>query len=103
MEPNLQNQLNGQINNSNNGLSQKIDDLIALTKENNELLRKVRRTQQIAQITRVFYWIVIIGLAFGSFYFLQPYLESLKGLYGGAGTSAIPDIGHVKALIDLYK
>lgn len=97
MEPN-------NIQQTQNDLSQKIDELIVLTKENNELLHKVRRTQQIAQITRAFYWVVIIGLGFGSFYFLQPYLGSLMNVYGGvSGAGAIPDVSHVKALIDLYK
>ena len=94
------------MNNSNNNLNEKIDELIGLIKENTVIVRKVRRGQQIAQLTRVFYWVVIIGLGFGSFYFLQPYLGGLLNLYTGGtgvGTGGIPDVNHLKSLIELYK
>ena len=60
-----------------------------LVKENHILLKKLRRGQVIAGITRLFYWIVILGLSFGAFYFIQPYLNSLLSIYTGKSS----DIG----------
>ncbi len=56
-----------------------------LVEENNALLRKMRRAAILGSIFRVLYWIVIIGLSVGAYYFIQPYVEQLQGVYGGVG------------------
>jgi undecaprenyl-diphosphatase len=38
-------------------------------------------------LVKVFYWVVIIGVTFGAFYFLQPYIESVLGLVDQAQES----------------
>lgn len=53
----------------------------ALAEENNKILHKMRRSQMIASVIRVFYFIIIIGIAVGSFYFLQPYIDKGINLY----------------------
>ena len=40
---------------------------------------------RMSSIVRAVYWIFIIGTAFGAYYFLQPYIDQLKGIYGEAG------------------
>jgi hypothetical protein len=45
-----------------------------LAEENNEILRGIRRSNRISAVFRVIYWIIIIGIGVGTFYFLQPYL-----------------------------
>lgn len=52
-----------------------------LAEENNEILRSIRRTNRFAVIMRVLYWVVIIGVSFGAYYFIQPYLEAMLGAY----------------------
>ncbi len=47
-----------------------------MTEENNTILRKMRRASRISTIFRIVYWVVIIGLGLGTYYFLQPYLIS---------------------------
>ncbi len=47
--------------------------------ENNEILKGVRRHQRWTVITRVAYWVLILLLSFGAFYFIQPYLGFLSG------------------------
>ncbi len=61
-----------------------IAKLLELTEENNQMLRAMRRSQRWASIMRAFYWLFIIGATVGAFYFLQPYIEQLKSIYGGA-------------------
>jgi hypothetical protein len=59
-----------------------LEDNLALNKENNRILLKLYNIQRWAQITRVIYWFVIIGISVGAFYFIQPFLSSLAGAYG---------------------
>lgn len=58
---------------------------VALAEENNQILRSMRRSQVLASVTRAVYWVFIIGSAFGAYYFIQPYVDQLKDMYGGAG------------------
>jgi len=57
--------------------------------ENNEMLKKLVFFQKLNQIYRVVYWVIIILSTIGAFYFIQPYLGSLMGVYtGGVGVSS---------------
>ncbi|MFA6076846.1 MAG: hypothetical protein WC735_02100 [Candidatus Paceibacterota bacterium] len=60
---------------------------VALAEENNKMLHSMRRSMRLASITRAIYWIFIIGSAVGAFYLLQPYVDQLKDVYGGAFSS----------------
>jgi TRAP-type C4-dicarboxylate transport system permease small subunit len=57
---------------------------VALGEENNDILRAMQRSQRLATVMRIIYWVVIIGSTIGAFYLIQPYIDSLKGVYGGA-------------------
>ena len=64
-------------------------ELLELTKENNKLLRKMRRSAMIGGVIRLIYWVAIIGTPIFLYYsFLQPYLAQLLDIYsqvqGGA-------------------
>lgn len=59
---------------------------VELAEENNRMLHAMRRSQRIAGIFRLVYWLFIIGSAVGAYYFIQPYLGSLMNLYGGGAT-----------------
>ena len=45
------------------------------------MLRKMRGAQRRANIFKFLYWLVIIGIAAGAFYFLQPYFQVVQDLY----------------------
>ncbi len=64
---------------------------LEITKQNNELLTKIRSVQKWSQITRAVYWLLIIGASLGSYYFIQPYLGSILNVYSG-GVSDIHSI-----------
>jgi hypothetical protein len=55
-----------------------------LAEENNEILRSMRRMNRISGVIRLLYWIVIIGISIGAYYLIQPYVESMIGLYSDA-------------------
>ncbi|HEX7724492.1 MAG TPA: hypothetical protein VF438_02015 [Candidatus Paceibacterota bacterium] len=66
----------------------KLDRALALAEENHALLLSLRRTHRIALGMRILYWVVIIGISFGAFYFVQPYLNFLTNLAGGDVSSS---------------
>jgi uncharacterized protein involved in cysteine biosynthesis len=77
-------------------LKQLLEENLKLSKENNVLLLKIRNVQRWAQITKILYWFVIIGVAIGAFYFIQPYLGGVLNIYSGgvSDISSIKDIGN---------
>jgi len=58
-----------------------------LAEENNHILHSMRRMDRISTLFRVGYWIVIIGASVGAYYLIQPYVESMLGLYKDAQSS----------------
>jgi len=54
-----------------------------LTAENNKILHTLRTAHRWSVITRVLYWALIIGVALGAFYYIQPYIEAIGNVYGG--------------------
>lgn len=57
---------------------------VDLAEENNEILRSMRRSMRFARVFKIVYWTILIGTAIGAFYFMQPYIDQLVGVYGGA-------------------
>ncbi len=66
---------------------QLLENTYALSEENNKMLHSMRRAQKIASFMRVMYWIVIIAITFGSYYFLQPYVTQLQKFMQDSGAS----------------
>lgn len=68
-------------------------ELLKLTKENNNLLRKMRRQAIIGNIMRLVYWAIIIGgPVVIYYYYLQPYLGQLIETYSGI-QSGVQNVG----------
>ncbi len=42
----------------------------------------MRRSARWQSTFQILYWVLIIGLTFGAFYFIQPYINSLTGALG---------------------
>jgi hypothetical protein len=55
--------------------SQKIDEILDLTRENNKILRSMRRTQRWSSFFTYVYWLVILGSIFGVYYYFQPTIQ----------------------------
>ena len=80
-------------------IKQLLENNLKLSKENNVLLLKLHRIQRWAQITRILYWFIIIGISFGSFYFLKPYLGNLLNVYTG-GVSGLNNVDSIKQSLE---
>ncbi len=52
----------------------KIDEILDLTRENNRILRSMHRRMLWSQVFTFLYWLVILGIAGWSYYFFQPYV-----------------------------
>lgn len=48
------------------------------------MLRSLHRSMRMRRVMSIIYWIFIIGSAVGAYYFIQPYLDSMMDVYGGA-------------------
>ena len=79
---------------------------LELSKENNEMLRKVRRVQKRAYAAKIAYWVIVLLLALGAYYYIQPYIQKVTDLYTqGSNTlngfnQTFSDLGDIQGLID---
>ncbi len=61
--------------------NQLLRSILEQVEENNKLLKKMHRSVIVGRVFRIIYWVVIIGVAFGSYYFIQPYIDGVLGAY----------------------
>lgn len=64
-----------------------VRELLELTKENNAMLKGMRRGLVWGRIFGLLYWIVIAGGFIASYYYLEPYIKSMKDAYAQAMTA----------------
>jgi len=62
-----------------------LERTLKMAEENNSILRKMRRAHRFSTFLRVIYWILILAIGFGAYYFIQPYITSLTGMAGQGG------------------
>lgn len=55
--------------------------VVKLSEENNTMLRRVDHRAKMAVLWGIFRWAIVIGVALGAFYYIQPYLEQLATIY----------------------
>lgn len=90
-------------------LNERLASIEKKIEENNHILVRIRRVQRNAQLFRLFYWLVIVGLTLGAFYYIEPYLKQLLAVYSNIQDTqqniqnALPDIGNMQKLIDQFK
>ncbi len=69
-------------------LQEKLNAIDAKLSEIDETVAKIRKTQKMQANVRAAYWIFLILLGLGAFYFVQPFIDQLKDAYGfGGGNS----------------
>ena len=57
---------------------------IALSEEHNDILRSVQRHLRLNRFMTFLYWLIIIGISIGAWYFVQPYWNKAMGVYNAA-------------------
>jgi uncharacterized membrane protein len=72
---------------------------LELSQENNRMLHSIRRNIFWGRVTRIVYWVIIIGAAVGIYYYIEPYLNSAINAYGNM-KGDIRDFGNLFKLGD---
>jgi hypothetical protein len=82
-----------------------IEETLALAKENNKMLHKVRRVQKFSAFWQGLKILVIVGVAFGLFYYMEPYLNKIINLYNTiSGTEQkLNNNGYVSDLLNKFE
>ena len=79
-----------------------IEETFYLARENNKMLLKIRSVQKWDVFWSLLKWFVIIGIALGSFYYLEPYYNKIVNFYSSiSGTSQ--SVGDKGSFQDLLK
>lgn len=75
-----------------------LEESIELTKENNRLLKAMRRDALIGGIVKTLVWVAVLGASlYFSWLFLEPFIGSVQGAAKGMNPS------DYQALFDFYK
>ena len=73
-----------------------LEKTFEMSKENNHILKGIRSSNRWAAFFRIFYWVIIIGISVGAFYYVQPYInvafKAYKNIQG--------DLNNVKSVVD---
>ncbi len=64
-------------------VKQLLREILVTEKENNKMLLSFKKNIRWNNLSRIFYWVLIGGIAFGAFYFIKPYLGSFLNIYSG--------------------
>lgn len=71
-------------------LQAQLDKLTHMVEENNTILQSMQRRARMVILISSIKWIFIIGVTFGSFFFLQPYLDKAFSAYSSISELANP-------------
>ncbi len=71
-----------------------------MVEENNTILLSIRRNARIGTAMRFIYWAVIIGLSYGAYYFIQPFIKAITGGLGDIQSGGLTsDIGNIQSTV----
>ena len=62
-----------------------LEEALELARENNRILRGMRRSARFARFVRVLFWIGLIVLGYFIYVWIEPYLESIQQASERAG------------------
>lgn len=82
---------NQQINN----LREDLEETREIVERNHEILQSIERTMFWRRVFSIVYWLIIIGVAVGLFYFLDPYIDRLWNAYSQIieQLNSVPGVG----------
>ena len=65
-----------------------LDKILEITKENNKILCSMQRSARIDRFFKIIYWALILGSLFGTYYYIQPYIDQLLKLYNKVNSTS---------------
>jgi len=81
---------------------------LAVSRETNEILKKMHSAEKWSRFFRVVYWLVILGVAGSVYYYLREPLQQMIGVYSGildrfdALQANSPDVSALKTLLEKF-
>ena len=60
-----------------------LERAVFLGEENNKILHGIRRGARFGLAWKIFYWILIIAISYGTYVYVQPYVDQLMKVFGG--------------------
>ena len=67
-----------------------------LSEENNNILKGIRSSNRWSTFFKVIYWTILIGIAVGAYYYVQPYVDLAFKAY----KSVQGDLNNVKSIVN---
>ena len=65
-----------------NRLEEKLEETREIVERNNETINQAYNMLWRGRMFQVVYYILIVGIAIGAFYFLEPYIDNAVEVYG---------------------
>ncbi|MBU1557455.1 hypothetical protein KKC45_00640 [Patescibacteria group bacterium] len=59
-----------------------IEETLEISKENNKMLKKIWRDVKYKRFITLIYWIAVIGITLGAYYYIQPIIQGVGAGYG---------------------
>ena len=75
---------------------EKLDAIYKMTLENHEVLRTIRRGQFVGSFIRIIYWLVVLGVIGGIYYYIKPMITTLGEKSANIETT-LRGLGQLKA------
>lgn len=77
-----------------------LEENLEISRQSLKILKGIRRTNRLSLAFKILYWLVILGIIAGAYYFLEPYIKSavntIQGVQqifpGGQKTNGIQGI-----------
>jgi hypothetical protein len=80
-----------------------LKELIALNRENNDILKSLNFDRRMSMFFWIVKWIVIAGIAYGAYQTAIPYLASLNSTLDKVNSITNPGYRASKGVLDLVK
>lgn len=89
-----------------------VKENLKLARETHDLVEKMHSAQKWGRFFRILYWVILIGISVGAFYFLQgplmQLIDTYQGLLGGIekaqqGVNSIPDLGAIQEILKKFQ
>lgn len=66
-------------------LQQELQAIREIVEADHKMIQGIYRRMRVSWAISILKWVLIIGFSIGAFYFIQPMLEQLIGVYTGLG------------------
>jgi hypothetical protein len=60
---------------------QMLEETLELSQENNKMLKHIRRSQKMAAVMRIFYWVLVLVISYGAYTFAEPYVNQMINIF----------------------